>query len=317
MTDDPDGPRVRLPERALEPFVRFSLYNSPYPAHDRGCAVDLYRDPDREDDVAPSPVAGEVLGTHERRVPQKAYAEATDHILLVDVNGAASGFDATGGDDGALDTADLVARILHVDPDVEPGDRVDVGDPLGRFVRSGFFAPWVDDHVHLGVRRHDQNLLRAGGSIPLSLPVEPRPLEWDGTGTVVEVGETYVVLDAPRHDGDGWAGMAADGGGVLDGGLGHYEGGGLLRDGTSDGRPGDGSGPVSLLGHGIGTATGRTIEWGSFDVLANGERVTGLSLFCARDAGFGAKVVHPGHPFAPGDRVGVTLRESEDPISLG
>jgi len=309
MTDDPDGPRVRLPERALEPFVRFSLYNSPYPAHDRGCAVDLYRDPDREDDVAPSPVAGEVLGTHERRVPQKAYAEATDHILLVDVNGAASGFDATGGDDGALDTADLVARILHVDPDVEPGDRVDVGDPLGRFVRSGFFAPWVDDHVHLGFRRRDQHLLRAGGSVPLSVPVEPRPLEWDGTGTVVETGETYAVLDEPRAGAGEWVGVAADGGGVLDGGLAHYAGGGLLG--------GRGDGPVSLLGYEVGRVSERTVEWGPFDVLTNGERVTGLSLFCARDRGFGAKVVHPGHPFAPGDRVGVTLRESEDPISLG
>jgi len=310
MTDDEAGSRVRLPERALEPFVRFSLYNSPYPAHDRGCAVDLYRDPDRDDDLAPSPVAGEVLDTHERRVPNRAYAEATDHILLVDVDAEASGFDATaGGVDSGVDPADLVARMLHVDPAVEPGDRVEVGDPLGRLVRSGFFAPWVDDHVHLGFRRRDQHLLRAGGSHPLSLPVDPRPLEWDGTGTVVEVGETYVVLDAPTSGAGEWVGVAADGGGVLDGGLAHYEGGGLLGRGAG--------GPVSLLGYEVGTAAGRTVEWGAFDVLANGERATGLSLFCARDRGFGAKVVHPGHGLAVGDGVEVAFRPSEDPVRLG
>ena len=317
MTDDPGGVRIRLPERALDPFVRFSLYNSPYPAHDRGCAVDLYRDPDREDDVAPSPVAGEVLDVHERRVPQKEYAETTDHILLVDVDEEASGFAAVADGDGTLDTAGLVARMLHVDPAVEVGDRVAVGDPLGRLVRSGFFAPWVDDHVHLGFRRRDQHLLRAGGSLPLSLPVEPRPLAWDGTGTVVEVGETYVVLNAPSGEAGEWVGMAADGGGVLDGGLAHYEGGGLLGGGRGDGQCGDGNGPVSLLGYEVGTATDRTVEWGSFDVLANGERATGLSLFCARDAGFGAKVVHPGHDLTVGDRVEVGFRENEDPIRLG
>jgi hypothetical protein len=315
MTDDPGGTRVRLPERALEPFVRFSLYNSPYPAHDRGCAVDLYRDPGRENDVAPSPVAGEVLATHERRVPRKAYAEATDHILLVDVDADASGFDAAADDDGTLGAVDLVARMLHVDPAIEVGDRVEVGDPLGRLVRSGFFAPWVDDHVHLGFRRHDQHLLRAGGSLPLSLPVEPRPLAWDGTGTVVEVGETYAVLDAPRGVPDEWMGVAADAGGVLDGGLAHYEGGGLLGGGSDGGTGGDG--PVSLLGYEVGTAIDRTVEWGSFDVLANGERVTGLSLFCARDADFGAKVVHPGHDLTVGDQVEVGFRESDEPVRLG
>jgi hypothetical protein len=310
MTDDAVEGRVRLPERALEPFVRFSLYNSPYPAHDRGCAIDLYRDPDRDDDLAPSPVAGEVLDTHERRVPRKDYAEATDHVLLVDVDEEASGF-------GGHGVPDLVARMLHVEPDVEPGDRVGVGDALGRLVRSGFFAPWVDDHVHLGFRPRDQDLLRAGGSLPLSLPVEPRALRWDGTGTVVETGGTYVVLDAPRASGGEWVGVAADDGGVLDGGLAHYEGGGLLGDPSDSDRSDGGNRTVALLGYEVGTVTDRTVEWGSFDVLANGERVTGLSLFCARDGGFGAKVVHPGHGFEAGDHVEVGFRGSEGPIRLG
>jgi len=281
--------RVTLDPAVFDPFVRYSLYNSPYPAHDGGCAVDLYRDPARGDEDAPSPVAGEVLEVQSRRVPAKAYAEAEDHVILLDCGG-------------------YVARVLHVDPSVEPGDSVSRGDSLGRMVRSGFFAPWVDNHVHLGFRRPDQHLLRAGGSLRLELPSEVRPaaVEWDGTGRVAEVGETYVLLDTPDQSG-GWTGIAADGGGVLDGGLAHYTGGGL-HDGP------DGS--VSLLGYELGTVTDRTVTWDEFDVLANGERVTGLSLFVAHDDP-GVKVVCPAHEFAVGERIEVSFRASDDPIRLG
>ncbi len=283
--------RVTLDPAVFDPFVRYSLYNSPYPAHDGGCAVDLYRDPDRPagDEDAPSPVAGEVLEIQSRRVPTKSYAETEDHVIL-------------------LDCGAYVARVLHVDPTVEVGDRVERGDSLGRMVRSGFFAPWVDNHLHLGFRRPDQHLLRAGGSVRLELPpeVRPDPVTWDGVGRVRDMGETYVLLDTPEQ-GDGWTGIAADGGGALDGGVAHYTGGGL------HGGP-DGS--VTLLGHDLGTATDRTVTWDEFDVLANGERVTGLSLFVARDDP-GVKVVCPGHRFVLGDRVEVGFRPSEDPIRLG
>lgn len=286
---NPAAESVALPAEAFAPFVRYSLYNSPYPAHDRGCAVDLYRDPARDDETAPSPVAGEVLETVSRRVPAKAYAETEDHVVL-------------------LDCGEYVARVLHVDPSVEPGDHVERGDSLGRMVRSGFFAPWVDNHLHVGFRRPDQHLLRAGGSLRLELPpaVAPDPVSWDGTGHVRELGETYVLLDSPAQ-GDGWTGIAADGGGVLDGGLTHYTGGGL-HDGH------DGS--VSLLGYEVGTASDRTVVWDDFDVLANGARVTGLSLFVARD-GPGVKMVCPDHSFAVGDRVAVSFRPSDDPVRLG
>jgi hypothetical protein len=285
----PAADRVTLDPAVFDPFVRYSLYNSPYPAHDRGRAVDLYRDPARDDEDAPSPVAGEVLEVQSRRVPSKTYAEAEDHVILIDC--------------GAL-----VARILHVDPSVEPGDSVARGGSLGRMVRSGFFAPWVDNHLHLGFRRHDQHLLRAGGSLRLELPpeVRPTPVAWDGVGRVREVGETYALLDSPEA-GRGWTGVAADDGGVLDGGLAHYTGGGL--HGRADG-------PVSLLGYDLGTATDRTVEWEAFDVLANGERVTGLSLFVARDDP-GVKVVCPAHEFAVGEEVAVEFRASDDPIRLG
>lgn len=293
--------QVTLPAPSLDPFRRLSLYNSPYPAHDQGCAIDLY--PDSNDGI--SPVSGTVRGTRTVRTPQKAYATEHDHLILVDCDAewcAAAGLGE-----------EAVARVLHVEPGVEPGDTVAVGDSLGEMVRSGFFAPWVDNHVHLGFRTKRQNLQRASGSLPVSLPIVPTPLAWDGSGTVVETGETYVVLDTPAHPGRdaGWCGIGVDGDtgresvGVLDGGLPHYEGGGLLG-GSSD-ADGSATEPVSLLGTVVGDRTGRTVRWRDVGIDVDGESAHGLSLFTARDGPAGAKVVFPGHAFDVGDRVEVRL----------
>jgi hypothetical protein len=288
---------VTLGPRTLAPFVRFTLYNSPYPAHDRGCAVDLYTGAAVDahpggDSVAPSPVAGTVRDTLTVGAPDRDYAVADDHLILLDVEAPAP-------------AAGLVARVLHVDPAVEPGDGVAVGDPLGRLVRSGYYAPWVPDHVHLGFRDPDANLRRATGSLPLELGVDVDPLRWDGTGEVVAAGDTYAELDAPAHPapGERWVGHAATpAGGVLDGGLPHYEGGGVL---------GGADGPVSLASHRVGVADGRGGSWDDLTVLANGDPVRGISLFCGR-ASFGAKLVGDDVDLAVGDRVAVTVSAGTD-----
>ncbi|WP_254864863.1 hypothetical protein [Halovivax gelatinilyticus] len=289
---------VVLDERVLGQYRRFSLYNSPYLAHDEGCAVDLYptgSDPHEGLDArAPSPVGGVVRETRTVRAPPKPYAPEHDYLVLVDVDEPAS-------------AAGLVARILHVDPGVEPGDRVAIGDDLGRLVRAGFFAPWVGTHLHVGFRRPEQNHRRASGSLPIDVAVDVRPLTWDGEGTVVAAGETYAILDAPVNPNPGeWAAIASDSGGILDGGLPHYETGGVL--GVETATP-DGSRErtIRLAGDPIGTATGRTIDWAGATVLANGEPVTGLSLFCGRDAGFGAKVICPDRRFEVGEPVAISI----------
>jgi hypothetical protein len=290
---------VCLPRGTCDRYARLSLFNSPYPAHDAGHAVDCYPGDDR----APSPVAGTVRETLATGAPTRAAADDEDHLILVDVDRAASGLGAG---------PPLVARLLHVAPDVAPGDRVAVGDDLGRLVDSGYFAPWVDPHLHLGFRAPARNLRRASGSLPLSLAVDPRPLAWDGRGRVVETGETWVWLDAPAAD-DGWVGLAVDGEGddtpVLDGGFPHYAGGGALGPGAD--------GPLSLFGTTVGDRTGRRVAWREVEVWvedAAGEATpaVGLSLFLARD-GAGAKVVAPDHDLAVGDAVRVDVREGERP----
>jgi len=270
---------VTLDGGVLARYPRASLYNSPYPAHDAGCAVDLYPGTAR----APSPVAGEVVQTRTVRCPSKPYAADHDHLIVVD-------------------TGEYLARILHVAPAVESGNTVAVGDDLGRMVRSGFFAPWVDNHVHIGFRERDADAVRASGSLPLDLDAPVEPVSWDGTGDVVEVGETYALLDAPEHPapGDALAGIATDDGRVLDGGLPHYEGGGVFGpSGVDD--------SVSFLGTHAGDVTdSRTVAWQDITVTANSEPIRGLSLWLGVDR-LGVKLVAPGHDFAVGDSVAVSV----------
>ncbi|AFK19589.1 hypothetical protein E6P09_02225 [Haloferax mediterranei ATCC 33500] len=301
---------LRLPRSVCSRFERFSLYNSPYPAHDSGCAIDLYVAAD--DPVARSPVAGVVREARTVRAPDKPYAHEDEYLILLDVDAEATGLDWSGDSDSDPRTG-LVARILHVDPDVAAGDEVQVGDSLGRLVRSGFFAPWVSNHIHLGFRPASANHHRARGSLPLTADVTVSPLDWDGHGTVVDVGETFVVLDRPTRkegavDSGEYVGLASDEGVVLDGGLAHYAAGGTLSSAPDDTS-------LSLLGAQVGQTVGRDVSWTDFDVFANGDRVTGLSLFASQTA-FGTKVVCPNHEFEIGDEITVTIRPSNNPIRL-
>lgn len=286
---------VSLPATVLSMYERFSLYNSPYVAHERGRAIDLYPDSGLgpatgAPSVAPSPVAGEIREIRRVRAPPKPYAPTHDNLILVD-------------------TGAYVARILHVEPGVEAGDMVGIGDSLGRLVRAGFFAPWVDNHVHLEFRDPDANPYRASGSLALDPGIEVEALDWGGSGTVVDAGETYAVLDSPTHPapGERFVGIGSDKEWVLDGGLVHYAGGGALG----------GDGVVSLFGRRVGRADGRDVAWDSPEIRANGVGITGISLFCGRGADFGAKLVCPDHDFAVGERVEIELRETDDPVRLG
>jgi len=295
---------VTLPADVARRYRRFSLYNSPYAAHDRGRAVDLYP----AGDAGVSPVAGVVRDVRTLGCPDRPYAVDRDHLVLVDL--ADDWLRAAGVDPDE----EWVARVLHVDPAVEPGDCIAVGDTLGELIRSGFFGPWVNNHVHLGFRRGEQNPYRASGSRPVAVGIDVAPMAWDGTGTVVETGRSYALLDAPEHpapDTGRFAAIADDDGRPLDGGLAHYTGGGVLADGEAD------DDAVTFLGERVGEAGGRDLAWGDVDVLANGRQVTGLSLFAAQDGDYGAKLVTRDVAFEVGETVRVTVRPSDDPIRLG
>lgn len=292
---------ITLGADALARFPRFTLYNSPYISHREGRAIDLY--PDTE--TAPSPVAGGVQTTQTMACPSRPYASDADHLIVID-------------------TGDRLARILHVDPAVEPGDTVAIGDPLGRLVRSGYFARWVDNHVHLGFREYGTDPVRASGSLRLDVDVPLGGVSWDGTGTVVETGDTYAILDGLTHPspGERYVGITDDTGEyLLDGGLPHYENGGITPIPADPSavavREGGGASPrqwapdhsvesISLLGTQLGPVEGRELHWADVTVVANGTEITGLSFFLGRQDIY-AKLITPETTFQVGDQVDVSL----------
>ena len=289
---------VTLGADALSSFPRFTRYNSPYVAHREGRAIDLY--PGTE--MAPSPVAGEVRDTKTMACPTRPYAEPNDHLIVID-------------------TGEHLARLLHVEPTVEPGDQVAVGDELGRLVRSGYFAPWVDNHVHLGFRAYGADPVRASGSLRIEVETEIDAVPWDGTGTVLETGASYAILDTPAHPApaERYVGIADDTGRfLLDGGIPHYPNGGIVPVPSrstveSPGRlpdPTAGNGSVELLGTTLGHATGQELPWESVRVLANGTEIMGLSFFLGRDAIF-AKLICPDTAFSEGEAVSVRLERTD------
>ena len=277
-----------IPSTALERFELVTRFNSPYVAHDRGRAVDLYPPTGQ----APSPVAGTVLEHRTVETPSRPYAAPTDHLLLI----------RTEAPRYRLETdQQAIARVMHVKPTVSVGEHVSVGDTLGQPIRSGFFAPWVDNHLHVGFRRPDANLIRASGSLPLSLDIEVDPLRWDGTGVVREVGETFVMLDAPTHPapGDRFVGIgSANAGVVLDGGLPHFERGGTF---------GRSAPTVQLLGATFERGDDGTFPWADRTIRVNGDPVLGLSLFAARTDRFGARIICPDRTFEVGEKLTVTV----------
>lgn len=276
---------VELEAEVLAQYRAFSLFNSPYHAHERGRAIDLY--PGQS--TIPSPVAGTVQTCREVSAPTKSYAQGRDWVVIIDTGG---GF----------------ARLLHLEPSVEPGDSVGLGDPLGTVVRSGYLAPWVPAHLHLEFRDPSTEPLRARGGRPIEPAGAIEAVPWDGTGQVVEVGTRYLRLDAPANPASGseFAGLALDDGAVLDGGLPHY-GCGLI---------GDAVGEVSILGTNIGVVAGeRSDSVGEITALpvelhANGSPISGLSLRVVRTGSLGATLIDPPAHLDLGDFVQVTAERT-------
>ncbi|MFB6185640.1 MAG: hypothetical protein ABEI86_02080 [Halobacteriaceae archaeon] len=271
---------VQFPDESLQLFERFTLFNSPYYAHTGGKAIDLYPDNDRPS--APSPIAGTVTQIHSVEAPTKSYAADQDYLLIIE-------------------TANTYVRILHVDPTVREGDYVARGESLGTLIRSGYFAPWVANHLHVEFRPLQMNPIRAKGSLPIYLESEIVPIAWDGTGTVQERDNTYVILDSPTHSqpGEYFVGFGSDSmDRVIDGGLPHYPNGGVIADYNSE---------ISFQGSVIGTPdNGRTLHWPDMTIHANNKQIHGLSLFCAKDKLY-AKLICPDTTFPIGTEITVSI----------
>ncbi len=115
-----------------------SFTNSPYYAHHRLAAIDIY--PPREECEALSPIEGKLL-LHK--------VVGGEHVL-------------------GFKSGDAYVRILHVRPHLSVGESVSIGDLLGEVVWSPTFFKWTDPHLHLEIRSRN-SFIGARGGIELSI----------------------------------------------------------------------------------------------------------------------------------------------------
>ncbi|MBS7656147.1 hypothetical protein KEJ50_06620 [Candidatus Bathyarchaeota archaeon] len=111
-----------------------SFTNSPYYAHKKLSAIDIY--PPRGCREALSPIEGKTSLI-------KVLKE--DYVIIIKVN------------------EEACIKILHVKPKLKVGDKVYPGDFIGEIIWSPFYNFWTDYHAHIEVRPIKDPLRAKGG----------------------------------------------------------------------------------------------------------------------------------------------------------
>lgn len=205
---------------------RLSFFNSPYPAHKEGKAVDIYS--------SLSPVDGRV---------KKIIKLSHDYVILIECS----------------QNPDVLAKILHIKPCVKAGEKLWVGDQLGVFIRSKFFDPWTDNHMHLELRKKDDAVRARGGYGLLDFnetKIPPGKIKMDIR--IESISNNYITASLSKKyftKIGKFYGLKYKKSIIICGGLPHYNFGGMLN-------------------HGF-----RIFENAKMDLMLNDKKIKGVSLY--------------------------------------
>jgi hypothetical protein len=240
---------------------RYAFFNSPYPGHKENASVDIYPSDWYGGDM-PSPVDGEVVHIRRLKAPIGHGFEAADHETVIVLENR--------------DNPETVTKLLHIDPFVEVGDSLRVGESIGLTLRSGYYGSATSPHAHVEVRRPDDPI-RARGGYSLNLIEVPsgEPVS-EISGMVVQLQPEYAYIKLDTND-PGLVGTVNGEPAVLDGGIPYY---GWLGAHLLDA---PGRGTIELLGQPIADITenfnnsckGTCRE---FSFTLNDQKLLGLSL---------------------------------------
>ena len=197
------GVKVYCPEGGW-----LSFFNSPYPAHRSMTAIDLY--PILEyGEVAPSPIEGRLIAVRRVRAPKGRLFRDAGYDVLTLYESA--------------ENPRVVVKMLHIEPIIEVGETIDIGEELGHLLRSGYFDFWTSPHIHIEVRRQTDPIRARGGyQFRRLIEVEAGDPPEELRGRVIEAKPEYILLRLRGHP---KMGLAARVGGrpvILDGGIPHY-----------------------------------------------------------------------------------------------
>jgi hypothetical protein len=212
---------------------RYSFYNSPYPAHRLMTGIDIYTN--TAEGEAPSPVDGEVLQVRRVKAPRGHGFKAPEEDVVTIIK--------------CRDVPNRVVKIIHVDTQLNEGDKVTTGQTLGAMIRSGYFGYQTPLHAHVEVRPLDDPI-RVRGGYPMNSLLDLDNLkiteELKGTIAAARSGYAQIKLDERAP----WVVVSIDGKpAIIDGGIPIYGWFGAHTKNTAKGAT------IKLLGKNVGTVT--------------------------------------------------------------
>jgi len=240
---------------------RFAFFNSPYPAHKENTGVDIYPG-DGFGGEAVSPVDGEVTLIRRVRAPSGRGFTASDHDTVVLIQNK--------------DNPETVTKLLHIDPLVEVGETVRVGNPIGVTLRSGYYGWGTSPHLHAEIRNSD-DAIRARGGYNLNLiDAKYGDLLEEITGKVVHLQPEYALIKLETRC-SGLMGTVNGEPAIIEGGIPYYGWVGAHIKNPPE------KGSIELLGEQISTITERFHQackgtGNNYSFTIKNEKILGLSL---------------------------------------
>lgn len=125
-----------------------SFFSSHYTPHLNCAAVDISNSLEFGDDAL-SPISGVVEKIYKIEAPYGKYSKV-DYIIGLRLSGTS-----------------YRAKLMHITPTVSLNERVEVGDPIGKYIRSNYFSYHHLPHIHLEISRDSS--LRPSRAIKLKL----------------------------------------------------------------------------------------------------------------------------------------------------
>jgi hypothetical protein len=261
----------------------FSYFNSPYTGHKQGAAIDIYPQPQEWGCFVSSPVSGIISRIRKVRMGKAKEFPTEPYDFGIGIT--------------TEDSDSYLVRVMHAQPIVREGDKVEAGEHIGRTIRSRYFNYWTGPHYHVEIlNSHDFH--RSTQSVPLTVNDERFTSVIKDSSNELEclvhsVTTDHVVVSAPHssfgNSGDlyGHLALNQDGNsiGILDVGLPHYTHGGILAN-SDIGESNFVQGWQTILGEISGNIGGRTTfrSLNNLTMKLDGVTVRGVSCFIYAEA---------------------------------
>jgi hypothetical protein len=128
----------------------FTLGTSPYYAHQHALGIDIYHSLLLDNYEALSPISGEIIKIKSLLAPKPKFMGGIDKDFIILVRNPHN--------------PDTTYKILHVEPNhIQVGEHIEIGDPIGKTIRNGYFAYWSSPHLHLEIRPSSDAIRASGG----------------------------------------------------------------------------------------------------------------------------------------------------------